>query len=149
MLKSPLIAAVAAFLLFPGIGKSAEVKLLASGAIKDAYLELLPEFERATRHKVIAAWSSTTDIQKRVAGGEVADLVTAHPAPGKRPDHARRNLELDVTELDVDSRRLELDEDTAIGRHEVADANEQAARIAADTDVPVEEQHRRPRAFAR
>jgi molybdate transport system substrate-binding protein len=75
ILKSPLIAAVAVFLLFPGIGQSAEIRLLASGALKDAYLELLPAFEKASNHKVIAAWSSTTDIQKRVAGGEVADLI--------------------------------------------------------------------------
>jgi len=74
-LTSPLIAAAAAFLLFPGIGQSAEVKLLASGAVKDAYLELLPKFETASGHKVIAAWSNTTDIRKRVAAGEVADLV--------------------------------------------------------------------------
>src|SRR4051794_26156446 len=75
ILKSPMIVATAAFLLFPAIGHSAEIKLLASGAIKDAYLELLPAFEKASGHKVVAKWSSTTDIRKRVEGGEVADLV--------------------------------------------------------------------------
>jgi molybdate transport system substrate-binding protein len=74
-MKSQLIVATAAFLLFPGIAQNAEIKLLASGAVKDAYLELLPNFEKASGHKVTAAWSSTTDIQKRVAAGEVADLV--------------------------------------------------------------------------
>jgi molybdate transport system substrate-binding protein len=74
-MTSRLIAAAAAFLLFPGIAQSAEIRLLASGAIKDAYLELLPDFENASGHKVTAAWSSSTDIQRRVAAGEVADLV--------------------------------------------------------------------------
>jgi molybdate transport system substrate-binding protein len=74
-MRSRLIVAAAALLLFPGIAQNAEIKLLASGAIKDAYLELLPEFEKESGHKVVASWSSTTDIQKRVAAGEVADLV--------------------------------------------------------------------------
>ena len=74
-MRSRLIVATAAFLLFPSIAQNAEIKLLASGAVKDAYLELLPKFEKASGHKVMAAWSSTPDIQKRVAAGEVADLV--------------------------------------------------------------------------
>jgi molybdate transport system substrate-binding protein len=75
IMKSRLIVAAAALLLFPGIAQSAEIRLLASGAVKDAYLELLPQFEKEAGHKVVAAWSSTTDIQKRVAAGEIADLV--------------------------------------------------------------------------
>ena len=65
----------AAFLLVPSMAQTAEIKLFASGALKEAYLELLPKFEAASGHKVMPAWSSTTDIQKRVAAGEVADLV--------------------------------------------------------------------------
>jgi molybdate transport system substrate-binding protein len=74
MKSLPLVAA-AAVLLFSGIAHGAEVRLLASGALKDAYLEVLPEFEKASGHRVAAAWSSTTEIQKRVTAGEVADLV--------------------------------------------------------------------------
>jgi molybdate transport system substrate-binding protein len=73
-MKLRLIVA-AAFLLFPGMAQTAEIKLLASGALKEAYLELLPQFEAASGHKVMPAWSSTTDIQKRIASGEIADLV--------------------------------------------------------------------------
>jgi molybdate transport system substrate-binding protein len=43
--------------------------------VKEAYLELLPAFEKASGHTVQAAWSNTTDIQKRVSGGEIHDLV--------------------------------------------------------------------------
>ncbi len=74
-MKARLIIAVAASLLLPRMAQATEIKLLASVAIKDAYLELLPQFEKATGHKVTAAWSSTPDIQKRIEAGEAADLV--------------------------------------------------------------------------
>jgi molybdate transport system substrate-binding protein len=74
-MRSRSIVVAAAFLLFPNVAQTAEIKLLASGAVKEAYLELLPSFEKESGHTVKAAWSNTTDIQKRVAGGEVADLV--------------------------------------------------------------------------
>jgi molybdate transport system substrate-binding protein len=73
MLRSFLAAA--AFLLFTNIAQSAEVRLFASGALKEAYLDLLPTFEKASGHSVKAAWSNTTDIRKRVGEGEIADLV--------------------------------------------------------------------------
>ena len=69
------IIAAAGLLLFPQLAESAEIRLLASGAVKEAYRELLPGFEKASGHTVSAAWSNTTDIRKRVAGGELADLV--------------------------------------------------------------------------
>jgi len=72
-LRSIVVAAV--LLLLSSIAHAAEVRLLASGALKEAYLELLPDFEKVSGHKVTVAWSSTTDIQKRIIAGEVADLV--------------------------------------------------------------------------
>jgi molybdate transport system substrate-binding protein len=71
----PRLIVAAAFLLFPSMAQTSEIKLLASGALKQAYLELLPKFAAESGHEVVPAWSSTTDIQKRVAAGEVADLV--------------------------------------------------------------------------
>ncbi|TMJ05899.1 MAG: ABC transporter substrate-binding protein [Alphaproteobacteria bacterium] len=69
------IVVTAGFLLASDLAETAEIQLLASGAVKEAYLELLPNFEKASGHTVKAAWSNTTDIGKRVAGGEVTDLV--------------------------------------------------------------------------
>src|ERR1041385_1373260 len=69
------IVAASAILLFTGAAESAEVRLLASGALKEAYLELIPNFEKASGHTVKTMWSNTTDIRKRVGAGEVADLV--------------------------------------------------------------------------
>jgi molybdate transport system substrate-binding protein len=74
-MKARLIVAVAVSLFLPGMAQAAEIKLIASAALKAAYLELLPQFEMATGHKVTVAWSSSLVIQKRIAAGEDADLV--------------------------------------------------------------------------
>src|SRR5260370_38879752 len=73
-MKMRFIIAVASLLL-PGMSQAAEIKLLASTAVKDAYLELIPEFEKATGHKVSAAWSSTPDVEKRIAAGQAARVI--------------------------------------------------------------------------
>ena len=58
IVRARLIIAAVTSLALAGSTQAAEIKLLASSAIKDAYLELLPLFEKATGHKVTAAWSS-------------------------------------------------------------------------------------------
>jgi molybdate transport system substrate-binding protein len=70
----PSVLAAVVFLLSTEV-QSAEIKFFASGAIKEAYLELLPNFEKTSGHGVKVTWSNTTDIRKRVGDGEVADLV--------------------------------------------------------------------------
>jgi molybdate transport system substrate-binding protein len=75
VVKAKLIIAAVTSLALASSTQAAEIKLLASSAIKETYLELLPLFEKTTGHKVTAAWSSTPDIQKRIAAGEAADLV--------------------------------------------------------------------------
>lgn len=75
MTPRSILAVFATLLLFTSIAQSAEIRLFASGALKEAYLELLPNFEKASGHSVKVAWSNTTDIRKRVAQGEIADLV--------------------------------------------------------------------------
>ena len=58
-----------------------EIRMLASAAMKEAFLELIPEFEKASGHKVVTVWAGGVDIVKRVKGGEVVDLVVlARPA---------------------------------------------------------------------
>ena len=52
-----------------------EIKVLSSIATKEAYLELVPQFERASGHKVSTTWAGTTDIMKRMAAGERHDVV--------------------------------------------------------------------------
>jgi molybdate transport system substrate-binding protein len=53
-----------------------EIKVLSSIATKEAYLELVPQFEKSTGNKVATTWSGTTAImQKMAAGNEQYDLV--------------------------------------------------------------------------
>jgi len=74
-MKIGLLAIAAASLLLSNPANTAEIKVLASGAIKEAYLELIPQFEKASEHKVATTWAGTVDIKKRMAAGEVFDLV--------------------------------------------------------------------------
>ena len=53
----------------------AEIKVMASAAFKEAYLELVPEFERATGHKVVTLWVASVQMMNRLKGGEAVDLV--------------------------------------------------------------------------
>ena len=52
-----------------------EIKVLTSLAHREAYLELVPQFERSTSHKVSTEWAGTNDIMKRLGAGEIFDLV--------------------------------------------------------------------------
>jgi len=52
-----------------------EIKVMASGAFKEAYLELAPAFERATGHKLANLWAPSVQMKNRLTGGEVVDLV--------------------------------------------------------------------------
>lgn len=56
---------------------TAEIKVLSSLATREAYLELLPQFERSSGHKVATTWAGTVDIMKRIGAGEVYDLIIA------------------------------------------------------------------------
>lgn len=51
------------------------LKIMASGAVKEAFLELVPQFERASGHTVVATWTGGVEIVKRVSAGEHTDLV--------------------------------------------------------------------------
>jgi len=96
--------AAAGILICTGMTQAADIKVLASNALKEAYLELVPGFEKATEHKVATTWAGTNDIKKRMAAGETYDLVImAGPAlddlikqgkivPGSRVDLAKSGV---------------------------------------------------------
>jgi len=62
-------------LLFAGMTDAAEIKVIASGGLKAAALELIPGFEQASGHRVITAWAGSVDIRRRMEAGETFDLV--------------------------------------------------------------------------
>ena len=53
----------------------ATIKVMASAAFKEAYLELVPQFERATGHKVENLWVPSVQMMSRLKSGETVDLV--------------------------------------------------------------------------
>lgn len=52
-----------------------EIQVMSSVAMQAAYLELVPQFERATGHKVATQWIPGVDLMQRVKDGEASDLV--------------------------------------------------------------------------
>jgi molybdate transport system substrate-binding protein len=60
---------------------AAEIKVLSTQATEEAYKELVPQFEKATGHKVTTIFTGTLDVQKRIAAGETYDvIIMAGPA---------------------------------------------------------------------
>jgi molybdate transport system substrate-binding protein len=75
--------------------------VLSSNGVREAVGELIPQFEKATGHRVQVIWDGTLNITKRIGTGEVADLVVMPAAdidaliasggltPGSRVDLAK------------------------------------------------------------
>lgn len=59
---------------------SATITVLSSLATREAYLELVPQFEQSTGTEVSTTWAGTVDINKRMAAGEVFDLIISSNA---------------------------------------------------------------------
>src|SRR5438552_3813893 len=55
--------------------EAAEIKALISTAMKAPFEEIAAQFEKATGHKVAAAFGPTGGLARRVAADEAADLV--------------------------------------------------------------------------
>jgi molybdate transport system substrate-binding protein len=54
---------------------AADIRILAANAVREPLLEVAAAFEKETGHKVIAAFSGTAGIVKRVTDAEVVDIV--------------------------------------------------------------------------
>ncbi len=54
---------------------AAEIKVIASAAVKQVVLDLIPAFERSSGHNVTTIWAGTEAITRRISGGEVVDIV--------------------------------------------------------------------------
>jgi molybdate transport system substrate-binding protein len=74
-MRAALLAVVASAFIASHPARAAEVKVLASGATKEICLDLIPSFEKNSGHKVLATWAGTVDIKKKMAAGEVYDVV--------------------------------------------------------------------------
>jgi molybdate transport system substrate-binding protein len=74
-MTSRIFAAAAGALLLSSVASAAEIKVLSTQATEQAYRELVPQFERATGHKVTTIFTGTLDADKRLAAGEAYDLL--------------------------------------------------------------------------
>src|SRR5689334_13008496 len=75
------------------------INVLSSNAIKAAYSELVPQFERASGHKVATTWAGTNDILKRMKANETYDLmIMARPT---LDDLAKRGKVIEGTQVNL------------------------------------------------
>ena len=58
---------------------AAEIKVLTTGAFKQVVVALIPEFEKATGHKVVVDNGTVGQLQKRVDDGETFDVLVLSP----------------------------------------------------------------------
>ena len=79
-MKPSSIALAIAALLLPGAVAAAEIKVLSTQATEQSYRELVPQFEKASGHKVTTIFTGTLDADKRLAAGERYDLLVMSSA---------------------------------------------------------------------
>ena len=74
-MKTASIIAAASALLLAGMANAADIKVLSTQATEEAYRELVPQFEKASGHKVATTFTGTLGAMKRLADGETYDLL--------------------------------------------------------------------------
>jgi molybdate transport system substrate-binding protein len=74
-MRFSFVAVAIASLLLAGSGNAAEIKVLSTQATEQSYRELVPQFEKASGHKVTTIFTGTLDADKRLAAGERYDLL--------------------------------------------------------------------------
>jgi molybdate transport system substrate-binding protein len=99
IMKFRIVAAAAIALLFSVVADAAEIRVMSTQAPEQAYRALVPEFEKASGHKVTTIFSGTVDIDKRLAAGETYDVlimarasIDAHTKSGKVVAESRVDL---------------------------------------------------------
>jgi molybdate transport system substrate-binding protein len=107
-MTSRFIVTAASTLLLSNLAGAAEIKVLSTQATEEAYRELVPQFEKASGHKVTTVFTGTLDANKRLAAGEVYDLlIMSAPSieehikggkvvPGSRVDLAKSGVGVGV-----------------------------------------------------
>jgi molybdate transport system substrate-binding protein len=106
-----LLVATASMLMTPST-QAAEIKAMVTGAAKDAFNQLVPDFERATGHKVVAQFDLPPRFADRIERGESFDVII---------------LSLDVADL-IRQGKVRADSRTVLGRTGVGVAVHQGVR---------------------
>src|SRR5688572_28757238 len=72
--------AILAVLTQPGVARAAEIKVLCSNGIKAVMEELIPQFEQATKHKVLITYGLSAALKRQIEAGETFDMAVLTPA---------------------------------------------------------------------
>jgi molybdate transport system substrate-binding protein len=76
-------ATVAALAFLPGAmttARAAEIAVLASTGVQAAVVELVPQFEKETGHKLNITWAASNLLVKQAQAGEAFDVIIVTPA---------------------------------------------------------------------
>ena len=68
-------ALMPALVMAMGLAQAAEIKVIASNAVKGSVQDVTSRFEKTSGNKVVMTWGGTEAITKRVSGGDVFDVV--------------------------------------------------------------------------
>src|SRR5438552_18413533 len=79
MKTSALLLCVTCTALCGGADGS-EIQLLSAASMQTVFKEVIPDFERASGHRIAVRYSTMGAITERVMNGEEADLVVSSPA---------------------------------------------------------------------
>ena len=63
----------------PGLANAAEIKVLCSNGIKAVMEELVPQFEQATRHKILIRYGLSAALKRQIEAGEPFDIAVLTP----------------------------------------------------------------------
>ena len=80
-MSASVAAAIASQVVFfdDGSAKAAEIKVLASAALRGTLVQLAPQFERATDHKVVMDFAPVAVLKRRLDAGETFTIVILSP----------------------------------------------------------------------
>jgi molybdate transport system substrate-binding protein len=83
-MKQIISAALAAGFVFllgnMNTARAADITVLASNGLKAAVIELVPQFEKDTGHRLVFTWDASNILAKQIEGGQAFDVVIVTPA---------------------------------------------------------------------
>src|SRR6185436_9675698 len=62
-----------------GVANAAEIKVLCSNGIKAVVEDLVPGFERATKHKLVVTYGLAAGLKRQIDAGEPFDVAILTP----------------------------------------------------------------------
>ena len=76
-----------------------EITVLASNGVKAAVVELAPQFEKETGHRLAFTWGASNLLVKQIEGGKTFDVVIVSPALIKNLVHQGKVVEGSAVDL--------------------------------------------------